>query len=184
MNSEAEVTIASNKSTVDCFGISPSSPAPIYRGIAEEFEHSLLKINDVEAIEGSKIITGSSVPLMAFLLIFAYAMSKFWLPVWELISMASESRDLLEVIERVVTAFQAVLMWSKRTVRGSRTGTSDRPEKIIVSYVGAFVLIVSASLETNELESSDAAIADYGDFPSAPSLLVHCNHSRWDLGGK
>ncbi|KAI3523377.1 hypothetical protein L1887_01441 [Cichorium endivia] len=71
MNSEAEVTIASDKSTVDCFGISTSSPAPIYRGIAEEFEHSLLKINDVEGIEGSKIITGSSVPLMAFLLIFA-----------------------------------------------------------------------------------------------------------------
>ncbi|KAI3791490.1 hypothetical protein L2E82_05262 [Cichorium intybus] len=179
MNSEAEVTIASDKSTVDCFGISPSSPAPIYRGIAEEFEHSLLKINDVEAIEGSKIITGSSVPLMAFLLIF-YAMSKFSLPVWELISMASESRDLLEVIERADTAFQAVLMWSKRTVRGSRTGTSERP---IVSYVGAFVLIVSASLETSGI-TSDAAIADYGDFPSAPSLLVHYNHSRWDLGGK
>ncbi|KAI3791491.1 hypothetical protein L2E82_05263 [Cichorium intybus] len=64
MNCEAEVMIASDKSTVDCFGISPSPRAPINRGIVEEFEHSLLKINDVEAIEGSKIITGSPVPLI------------------------------------------------------------------------------------------------------------------------
>ncbi|KAI3523378.1 hypothetical protein L1887_01445 [Cichorium endivia] len=64
MNSEAEVMIASDKSTVECLGISPSPPAPINRGIVEEFEHSLPKINDVEAVEGSKIITGSSVPLI------------------------------------------------------------------------------------------------------------------------
>ncbi|KAI3791496.1 hypothetical protein L2E82_05268 [Cichorium intybus] len=64
MNFEAEVMIASDKSTVDCFGISASPRAPINRGIVEEFEHSLLKINDVEAIEGSKIITESSVPLI------------------------------------------------------------------------------------------------------------------------